>query len=474
MNKQHKLVRLFLGPLFVLCLLPALSNAATIKLDANDSLTATGAWQNIANCYADDGLYTVGNGLANGTRYFRVGLADPTDITNQRITSVVLYAKGYSNNARAKVRLIPYFNGTVGISSASYTFGVTEVTRSFNITAQRAPWTWSDVINLNVQFTPRTAATFYVNHIFAVVTSIDTTDLFQEHYFLFNPIASPETLGLYFPVVVRAMTTPGDTVMSSYNNTASLTDLTGATTPNIVTFIAGFCSVQVMIAQDTVNTMLLVSDGDTSGSSNQFDVINPGLHHFGFGPIGLQTVGVSFPVAITALDFYGDTAATFADKVDLWDLSGTLTPDSSGVFSGGLWTGNLTIYAAISSDTLYCSRTIGGRTYSGKSNGFAVPTGVSGDKPVIPSIKSFGLDISPNPTAGRTQILLAMPKPGKAVLILYNVLGQEVARNEPGILPSGNNKIDWVFGPAQPQGLYFLRAMVDDQAAAMKKLLILR
>lgn len=456
MNKQHKLVRLFLGPVFALCLIPVLSNAATVKLDANDSLTATGAWQNVANCYADDGLYTVGTGLANGTCYFRVGLADPADTMNQRITSVILYTKGFSNNARAKVRLIPCFAGVAGISSGSYTFGVTEVLRSFDITGQRVPWAWSDIVNLSVQFTPRTAATFSVNHIFAMVTSVDTMAAAESHYFVFDAIASPETLGLYFPVVIRAMTTPGDTVMSSYNNTA------------------GLCSVQVMIAQDTVNTALLVSDGDTSGASNQFDVINPGLHHFGFGPIGPQTVGLPFPVTISALDFYGDTATTFGDKVDLWDLSGALTPDSSGVFSGGLWTGSLTISAAISSDTLYCSRTIGGRTYAGASNGFAVPTGISGDKPVIPPIKSFGLDISPNPTSGRTQILLAMPKSGKVVLILYNVLGQEVARKELGLLPSGTNKIDWALGSAQLQGLYFLRAMVDDQAAAMKKLLILR
>lgn len=474
MNKQHRLVRLFLWLLFALCLIPALSTAATIKLDANDSLTATGAWQNVANCYADDGLYAVGSGLANGTRYFRVGLADPPDTVNQAITNVVIYAKGYSSSSRGKVRLIPYFDDVAGVSSGSFTFALTEVVRSLDITGQRIPWTWSDIVNLSVQFTPRTAATFSVNHIFAVVTSVDTMAAADSHYFVFDAIASPETLGLYFPVVIRAMTTPGDTVMSSYNNTASLTDLTGATTPNIVTFTAGLCSVQVMIAQDTVNTMLLVNDGDTSGTSNQFDVINPGLHHFGFGPIGSQTVGVPFPVTIAALDFYGDTAATFTDKADLWDLSGTLTPDSSGVFSGGLWTGNLTISAAITSDTLYCSRTIGGRTYSGKSNGFAVPTGISGDEPVISPIKSFGLDISPNPTSGRTQILLAMPKPGKVVLILYNVLGQEVARKEPGLLPSGNNKLNWVFESAQPQGLYFLRAMVDDQATAMKKLLILK
>jgi hypothetical protein len=474
MNKQHKLVRLFLGPLFVFCLLPALSNASTIKLDANDSLTATGAWQNIANCYADDGLYTVGTGLANGTRYFRVGLSDPADTMNQRITSVVLYAKGYSNNARAKVRLIPYFNNTAGISSASYAFGVTEATKSYDITGQRVPWAWSDVVNLSVQFTPRTAATFSVNHIFAVITSVDTINLFQEHYFLFDPIASPETLGLYFPVVISARTVPGDTVMSSYNNTASLTDLTGATTPNIVTFTAGFCSVQVMIAQDTVNTMLLVSDGDTSGSSNQFDVINPGLHHFGFDSVGAQTAGVAFPVSIAALDFYGDTVATFAEKADLWDLSGTLTPDSSGAFVSGTWAGNLTIATAVPFDTLYCSRTVGGRTFYGTSNGFTFFLGVGGEKPVPAAPGFCRLDVSPNPLYQRAEFSVYSPKAGQARIIVYNLLGQKAAQKDLGAINPGTVKLNWDIGTALPQGVYFASLQIDGESASFKKLVILK
>ncbi|MBI4726440.1 Ig-like domain-containing protein [candidate division TA06 bacterium] len=403
MNKQPLLARLFLRSLFVFCLLPALSTAATINLNANDSLTAAGAWSNVPYCYADDALYTVGLGAANGLKNFRVGLADPVDTVNQAITGVVIYVKGYSNNARAKVRLIPYFAGTAGISSANYAFGVTEATKSYDITLQDSTlsdstWNWDDVANLSVQFTPKTAATFYVNHIFAMVTSVDTLNLLQKHYFVFNAIATPETLGLYFPVVISARTIPGDTVMSSYNNTAGLTDiLTGATTPNIVTFTAGLCSVQVMISQDTVNTALLVSDGDTSGTSNQFDVINPGLHHFGFDSVGSQAAGAAFPVNIAALDFYGDTVTTFADKADLWDFTGALTPDSSGAFVNGKWTGNVTIPVVIPSDTLYCSRTIGGRTYSGKSNGFAV---VDATPPVISSN---------SPTDGAVNVALNVP-----------------------------------------------------------------
>ena len=475
MNKQPLLARLFLRSLFVFCLWPALSTAATISLNANDSLIATGAWQNIANSYADDGLYTVGNGIANGTRYFRVGLADPADTVNQAITNVVIYAKGYSTSSRGKARLVPYFNGVIGVSSGSFTFALTEVTRSFDITAQRIPWTWSDVVNLGIQFTPRTAATFSVNHIFAVVTSVDTMAVVQEHYFLFDPIASPETLGLYFPVVISAMTTPGDTVMSSYNNTAGLTDLTGATTPNIVTFTAGLCSVQVMISQDTVNTQLLVSDGDTSGASNQFDVINPGLHHFGFDSVGNQIAGVAFPVKIAALDFYGDTATAFTDKVDLWDKTGTLTPDSTGNFTAGAWSGNVSAASAILTDTVFCSY-FNGKTISGNSNGFWVdePLGITGGKPRLPVPGFCRLDIRPNPLYQKAEFSIYSAVTGRARIIIYNILGQTAARKELGTISPGMVKINWELGSALPQGVYFADLQIDGKNAAYKKLVVLK
>jgi hypothetical protein len=84
------------------------------------------------------------------------------------------------------------------------------------------------------------------------------------------------------------------------------------------------------------------------------------------------------------------------------------------------------------------------------------------------------MEISPNPAVDRTRITLALPRPGRVSLALYNILGQEVSRQEPGQLPAGISSIDWPLGAKQPQGLYFVRAVVDGRQAALKKLLISR
>ena len=57
MNRQHPVVRLFLGPLFLLWGAALTAQAATVAYPANDSLAAAGAWRNVANCFADDALY---------------------------------------------------------------------------------------------------------------------------------------------------------------------------------------------------------------------------------------------------------------------------------------------------------------------------------------------------------------------------------------------------------------------------------
>jgi hypothetical protein len=470
---MKKLNILFLISLWIAGLLHTPAGAFSLALNADQVIENNGGyWVNPEYSYQEDTLYASVLGSANGARYLRLGLENPVlDTTNIKITGVTIYVKAYSSYSKTKARIQPYFNDIAGLESGNLNIGTSEVLRSYDITNQRS-WTWQDLNELSIRFTPKTAAYFYINYIFAVVNYTDSTVL-GDYTFQFSAISSPETLGYYFPVTIIALDSLGDTA-TSYNGNASLSDSTGTITPINAQFVSGVCNTFIMIGENTSLTAITVNDGDTFAVSNGFSVVS-GLHHFWIAPIvSPQNVNQSFAVSISACDFNGDTLTSFNEKADLWDLSGTLTPDSSGVFSGGLWAGNLTISAAISSDTLYCSRTIGGRTYSGKSNGFAVPTGISGEKPVILPIKSFGLDISPNPTSGRTQILLAMPKPGRVVLILYNILGQEVARKEPGLLPSGNNKLNWVFESTQPQGLYFLRAMVDNQAAAMKKLLMMR
>ena len=476
MNKQHILVRLFLVPLFILLADGAAVNAATVSLPANDSLAAAGTWANVPYCYSDDALYTTGAGAANGQKTFRVGLADPSDTVDMRITSVVLYAKGYSGSGKGKIQLVPFFNGTTGTASANLKFGRTEVTRSFDISAQRAPWHWSDVVTLSVQFRPRTATAFSVNAIFAVVTSVDTAVAVQRHYFVFSTIASPETLGLQFPVVIRTLTTPGDTVMTAYNGAVSLSDSTGSITPVTAAFTAGVCSTHVMIAQDTAVTTITVEDGDTAGTSNAFAVINPGLHHFGIDSIPGINNSQPWPIAIEALDFYGDTVLTWAGQVDLWDATATLTPDSSGDFAAGVWSGqfNVTGLTPPGGDTVFCSFTQGSHTYYGKSNAFVIVDGVAGAPaaPTLPSTLSFR--VNPNPARQRLGLDITNPQAGMLQVTLFNILGQVVMARAIGAIPAGNSHVALAVPQGTMPGVYFVAAMVGERLQNVQKVIIIK
>ena len=449
--------------------------AMTTILPANSIDTSIGTWNNLTNTYVDDALYASGTGLQTGTRYFRMGLEDISDTINHTITQVVIYAKGYSNDSRAKARLQPYWGNSAGLESSNLRLGTTEVLRSFDVTNQKAVWTWQDINSLNIRFTPRTATTYYVNYIFAAVTYVDTSIVSGNHHFEFAPIASPETLGVAFPVSIVAKDDLGDTVYT-YNGTVSVSDSTGTITPISATFSSGVCNFTPAINEVIANNAIEISDGDTFAVSNGFEVIDAGLHHFSFEPITTpQTVDVPFAISIIASNFFGDTVTTFTGKVDLWDNTGTITPDSSGVFASGVWSGNVSIGTESVLDSIYCSY-FSTKSFMGNSNGFEVqnPSGVTDGLPGTMLTGKFALSISPNPTSGISRLLFDLPRPGQVEIVLYNILGQEVNRKKFGYLASGRTEMNWNFATANPQGLYFVRATLDGKTTSLKKLLIMK
>ena len=74
------------------------------------------------------------------------------------------------------------------------------------------------------------------------------------------------------------------------------------------------------------------------------EVQTPTLDHFEIATISSpQTVGTPFSITITAKDTKGNTYTSFTGTVILSDSTGTITPKTSGNFSGGVWAGNVTI-----------------------------------------------------------------------------------------------------------------------------------
>ncbi|MEW6607908.1 MAG: PQQ-binding-like beta-propeller repeat protein [bacterium] len=80
--------------------------------------------------------------------------------------------------------------------------------------------------------------------------------------------------------------------------------------------------------------------------SGTITTIPADLDHFTFDPIGTQTVGVNFPITITAKDRYENTVDSFQGTTTLTDLTNSLNPKQTLAFVAGSWTGSGSITVA--------------------------------------------------------------------------------------------------------------------------------
>ena len=93
----------------------------------------------------------------------------------------------------------------------------------------------------------------------------------------------------------------------------------------------------------------------------------------GGGDIGTQTAYVPFSIMITALDSDGLLVPTYLDTNTLSDSTGTISPTTTGAFTNGTWTGDVTITAVGTGVTI----TTLGAGKTSVSNVFDVTAGVA-------------------------------------------------------------------------------------------------
>jgi N-acetylmuramoyl-L-alanine amidase len=116
------------------------------------------------------------------------------------------------------------------------------------------------------------------------------------------------------------------------------------------------------------------------------------LDHFAFNPISNQTASVPFSITIIAQDSSNNTVTSYVGTNTLSDSTGTISPASTGNFTSGVWTGNVTItkgQTGITISTLGASKT-------GTSNAFNVESGAGGTNLLLLDPKFWTL-ISPTP-----------------------------------------------------------------------------
>jgi len=445
---------------------------------ANQELSSPERWHNIDNVYIDDGLYAIDTCSSNKLDTFTVGLADPIDTLYKKISKVTIYAKARTHYPRAMFWLWPVYEN-MGYRSGNLKIGTTETLYSFDITPQDtaladSSWNWNDIADLGIRFQARTTKVIYfVNYMFAAVTYVDTINEMQSHHFQIDPIPTPQTVGIPFTLNVSVLDSLGG-ILTSYNGSALINDLTGTVSPIMMNFTNGLGSVAVSINDTLTGDNIIIDDGVASDTSNAFDVVLGAVHHFAIDTISSpQVMAQQFSISISARNFFDDTVVTFSDKAGLFDKTGTITPDSVGPFISGLWNGNVSVASAISSDTVLCSY-YNGNTITGTSNGFEVynPSGIEGDKPSIQIDQKFNFSISPNPARNDAKFIMSIPKAGMAELIVYNILGQAVNRKELGNLSAGQAVVDMNFASFYPQGLYFVKATLEGHKPVIKKLVI--
>ena len=161
--------------------------------------------------------------------------------------------------------------------------------------------------------------------------------------FQFDPILN-QVAGSTFGIIITAKDEYNNTV-TSFTNTASLTDLTGTISPTTTTnFIAGVWNGSVQITKTHSNNKITVTAQDKAGTSNAF-VVNPNnLDHFTFQTIfSPQTAGTPFSITITAEDAYNNRVTTFTSSATLSDNTNSISPTTTGSFTSGQWTDNVTI-----------------------------------------------------------------------------------------------------------------------------------
>jgi hypothetical protein len=181
---------------------------------------------------------------------------------------------------------------------------------------------------------------------------------------------SDQTSGVPFAITITAMDAYGN-IVTGYTGLCTLTVSPTGTMINPTStgaFTSGVWTGQVAVTVASAQSVTIsAADSGKMGTSNQFTVTSSPIDHFTFDTIGDQTANKSFTVRITAFDTNGP-ATSYTGSATLSDITGTITPTTTGAFSNGVWSGSVTITKVQAADII--TATGGGKT----SNSNSVPS----------------------------------------------------------------------------------------------------
>jgi hypothetical protein len=163
---------------------------------------------------------------------------------------------------------------------------------------------------------------------------------------------------------------------SSSANGIFYSDAEGLVTITQITILANESSVSFYY-KDTVSgsPTITVSESPSQGwtPASQIQTVNAAeLDHFVFTNIANQNANIPFSLTITARDIYENTVVLYTGTNTLSTSAGTINPVSTGAFTNGVWTGNVTIDSAQSNITINTS----GGSKNGASNTFNITASI--------------------------------------------------------------------------------------------------
>jgi len=191
-------------------------------------------------------------------------------------------------------------------------------------------------------------------------------------HFKFDNISSPQTAGAAFGITITAQ--------DQFNNTATgfigqvtLTDNSGSLNMTSNNFVDGVLIQNVTIAKSQSDNFITAIGNGKSGISNFFNVNANNLSKFYINNVSDQIAAEWFSVMVKAQDQYDNVVTSYNTTVDISDLSNSITPNISGNFSNGSWTGSVKINSIFTNNSITINRT--GGSEQGSSNNFNVSAG---------------------------------------------------------------------------------------------------
>lgn len=201
-----------------------------------------------------------------------------------------------------------------------------------------------------------------------VVSSYTFTNVTADHTISasFNPAAvsfavttenlGTETASTAFSVTITAKDIEGNTATGYTGSHNIIWSWTASNSPESTeptkpadgdqTFSNGAVTVTGFILTNSSETTAITATANGAAGTTPDITVNAGaLNKFTFANIGEQQKSVSFYIIITAKDAVNNTVTSYAGTGTLTASTGTgtISPISTGVFTSGVWAGDVTI-----------------------------------------------------------------------------------------------------------------------------------